>query len=334
MTDKEIQKVLKEDYDYLKTIYPQDRILGVFTFGKATYGFVQNISDIQVKMYYLPSIEDICTQETFASYQIVYNNHTIDIKDIRLIIDNILQQEGTAMECFFSKNYIITPKFKKVFIDNIINKRENIFHCNPQLKIEESVAKALVELEKYKETKDSEYLFEACRRRLSAELYLQNIPVEDCLRLKKDYHTGYLWGVKNGTIVPDLDEIEKDLKNMSQRAALYERHPEEEEMVKTTVIEIVKIALTKTINQDEFLNMLTDAEKEALKIVMNYLILGEGNISVSRLVEESNLSRPVFKGLLQKMKDTDIAEISNMGVKGTYIKIIDGVFLNIEEHID
>lgn len=334
MTDKEIQTILEDDYKYLKTIYPQDRILGVFTFGKATYGFAQNISDINVKMYYLPSIEDICTQEKFVSHNIVYNQHHIDIKDIRLIIDNILQQEGTAMECFFSKNYIITPKFKKVFIDNIINKRENIFHCNPQLKVEESVTKALDVLEKYKQTKDCEYLFEACRRRLSSELYLQNVPVEDCLRLKKDYHIGYLWGIKNGTITPDLDEIENDLKNMSQRASLYERHPEEEEMVKTTVIEIVKIALTKTINQDEFLNMLTDTEKEALKIIMNYLTLGEGNISISRLVEESNLSRPVFKGLLQKMKDTEIAEVSNMGVKGTHIKIIDGAFLNIEEYID
>jgi hypothetical protein len=34
------------------------------------------------------------------------------------------------------------------------------------------------------------------------------------------------------------------------------------------------------------------------------------------------------------MKDAEIAELTNMGVKGTHIKIIDGVFLNIDEFID
>ena len=42
----------------------------------------------------------------------------------------------------------------------------------------------------------------------------------------------------------------------------------------------------------------------------------------------------VFKSVLQKMKDMEIAEINNMGVKGTAIKIIDGVFLHIDNYID
>lgn len=334
MNDKEIQELLEQDYEYLKTIYPQDRILGVFTFGIATYGFVENVSDIKVKMYYVPSLEDICTQSSFMEHQLEYNNHIIDIKDIRLIIDNILQQEGTAMECFFSKNYIITPKFKKVFMDNIINQREEIFHCNPKLKIEESVEKALKSLYMYQDTLNPKYLFETCRRRLSCELYLQGIPVEDCLRFKKDYHIGYLQSIKSGMFTPDLEEIKKDLHNMIIRADKFERHPEREEMVKSTVIEIVKIALTRTIGVDEFLQKITPAEKEALKIVMTFLDRGEGFVSISQVVDEYNISRPVFRSLLQKMKDLEIAEIDNKGVKGTYVKIIDGVFLNIDDFID
>ena len=61
---------------------------------------------------------------------------------------------------------------------------------------------------------------------------------------------------------------------------------------------------------------------------------GEGIVSISQAVASSNLSRPVFKSVLNKMKDLEIAELTNMGVKGTHIKIIDGVFLNIDDFID
>ena len=124
--DETVDNLLKEDYKYLKTIYKQDRILGLFTYGKLNYGFAENISEIKVKMYYLPSLEEMCTSTEWKDEMITHNNHTIDIKDIRLILKNIIDQEGVSMECFYSKHYIITPKFKTVFMDNIIAKREEI----------------------------------------------------------------------------------------------------------------------------------------------------------------------------------------------------------------
>ena len=52
LSEKTIEQILKEDYKYLKTIYPQDRILGVFTYGYVNYGFCENISEIQIKMFW------------------------------------------------------------------------------------------------------------------------------------------------------------------------------------------------------------------------------------------------------------------------------------------
>ena len=59
--DETVDNLLKEDYKYFNTIYKQDRILGLFTYGKLNYGFAENISEIKVKMYYLPSLEEMCT---------------------------------------------------------------------------------------------------------------------------------------------------------------------------------------------------------------------------------------------------------------------------------
>ena len=334
ISKEEINKILKEDYKYLKTLYPQDQIFGVFTFGKLNYGFAESVSDIQVKMYYLPSLEEMCTSIEFKDEEIEYNNHKITVKDIRLILDNILKQEGTTMECFFTNNHIITPKFKTVYMDNIIAKREEIFHCNPRKRVEHSVTKAYEDIQKYLTTGDTEYLFAACRRRLASSLYLSGEPVQNCILLKKDYHRTYLWSIKNGQALPNLEEVMADLENMKKKAATLEVHPELETMVTETIVEIMKIALTKSISANEFLDMLTPAEQGALKDIMQNINDGEGVVSVSKLVESGDYSRPVYKSVLTKMKDAEIADLTNMGVKGTRIKIIDGVFLNIDEYID
>lgn len=134
--------------------------------------------------------------------------------------------------------------------------------------------------------------------------------------------------------MPDIQEVIQDLRDMKQNAETLEVHPELEELVTSIIVDIMKIALTRTIDEEEFLNMLTSTEKSALKIIMNYLDKGEGIISISQLVNQHPISRPVFKSVLQKLKDMEIAEITNMGVKGTSVKIIDGVFLNIDDYID
>ena len=334
ISKEEINKILKDDYKYLKTLYPQDQIFGLFTFGKVNYGFAEKVEDILVKMYYLPSLEEMCTSIEFKDEVVEYNNHQIIIKDIRLILDNILKQEGTTMECFFSENYIITPKFKTVYMDNIIAKREEIFHCNPKKRVEQSVNRAFEDLKVYLSEANTERLFEACRRRLAISLYLAGEAVQDCIQLKKDYHRTYLWSIKNGQALPNIEEVVKDLEEMKNRASTMEVHPELEAMVTETIVEIMKIALTKSISADEFLNMLTPAEQGALKDIMQNLNNGEGVVSVSKLVESGSYSRPVYKSVLNKMKDAEIADLTNMGVKGTHIKIIDGVFLNIDEYID
>ena len=131
-----------------------------------------------------------------------------------------------------------------------------------------------------------------------------------------------------------MDEVTSDLEEMKAKAATLENHPELEQLVKDTIVDIIKIALTRTIDVKEFLQNLTNPEKDALKVIMQNIYNGEGIVSISQAVTNSNLSRPVFKSVLNKMKDLEIAELTNMGVKGTHVKIIDGVFLNIDDYID
>lgn len=334
ISNNEVEKILQDDYKYLQTLFPQDQIFGIFTYGDFNYGFAETIKDLKVKMYYLPTLEEMCTNLTLKDETIEYNNHIINIKDIRLILDNILKQEGTVMECFFAEYNIITPKFKKVYMDTIASKREEIFRCSPKARIEHSVKQAYEDIQDFLKTNNYNSLFNACRRRLGSQLYLDGELVENCIRFKKDYHITYLWNIKKGISLPNMDEVTSDLEEMKAKAATLENHPELEQLVKDTIVDIIKIALTRTIDVKEFLQNLTNPEKDALKVIMQNIKNGEGIVSISQAVTISNLSRPVFKSVLNKMKDLEIAELTNMGVKGTYVKIIDGVFLNIDDYID
>jgi hypothetical protein len=46
----------------------------------------------------------------------------------------------------------------------------------------------------------------------------------------------------------------------------------------------------------------------------------EGYVSVVKMIQKTNISRPVFTSLLSKLQTFKVAVVENKGVKGTYIK--------------
>lgn len=67
-----------------------------------------------------------------------------------------------------------------------------------------------------------------------------------------------------------------------------------------------------------FVKDLTYNEKIALEEIMKCTADGS-NISITKLTQATNLSRPVFDSLLRKMEKFGIANIKSCGVKGTQI---------------
>jgi GTP-sensing pleiotropic transcriptional regulator CodY len=77
---------------------------------------------------------------------------------------------------------------------------------------------------------------------------------------------------------------------------------------------------------EQFVNKTTEKEKDALRDIIDR-IGEEGQLSLSSLIQLTNISRPVYTSLLSKLKEFKIAEVVNAGVKGTKIKFINyGVF--------
>ena len=80
------------------------------------------------------------------------------------------------------------------------------------------------------------------------------------------------------------------------------------------------IGADQLILVEDFYKALTDNEKTAFIAIRETIGLS-GNISIVKMIQKTNLSRPVWNSLLTKMEKFGIAQIKNQGAKGTYIEI-------------
>lgn len=328
---KQIENYLQSQIEELNKIYDERQILGVFTFGKINYGFAREMNDIQTLFIYLPTYAEMCS----INIKEIYNNTIIKLSngtevkkvDIRKLYNFASEQDILMIETLFAYCGIVNFRYQKIFKKYILMNRETFFHCDPQARVDNIVVRGLTALNKYEETSDLDYLFQACYLRITGRLYLDGVCCENCIHLK-DYYKAYLWQVLEGQIQPDLEEIEKDFFEYGQEVKDFQRDEQGLKQITKGVQEIMKVALTDMVQEQSFRKKLTTLEEQALDIILSHLEEGhEGNISISQLVAASSLSRPVFKNVLRKMEDNLIAEVENQGVKGTHIKIIDGILL-------
>ena len=322
ISDEQIMNYIQKQYDYLMSEYDANRILGVFAQGIVNFGFAEQIEDINIIACYIPTFEELCGEHP-QSIIITNGDSTFTLTDIRMVLTKAKQQKEVILEAVFTDYCIINPMYQKIFTNSIYMDREAMFRCNKKMRIETAFETATNAIKDYQQTGNRQSLFTACRKRIAARLYLNGTAIENCINLKKDYHINYLWGILDGTIEPDLQEIIDDLNEMKKECATHGRNRADEKLITEYVIEIVKLALNPVPPKEEFLSNLTDAEKEALQVINNNLPEREGNISISKVLLETSVSRPVFKNLLRKMEECNYAQIENQGVKGTYIKFLE-----------
>ena len=71
-------------------------------------------------------------------------------------------------------------------------------------------------------------------------------------------------------------------------------------------------ALRKTISYDVFIGSLTPTELRAWETVRMHLKRGEKIISISKLLEETKISRPIFKNLFSKIPKHFVFRLLNL----------------------
>lgn len=312
LTDDKIQLYLQSKYDYLCSKYSASNILGAFIVGIANYGFADSKDKITTVAIYVPSFEDLCTKPA-ADW--IENN--IYIIDIRQLYDSLKTCRWGALELLYTNYMKITPMYESLFNSEFMNNREIISRANQKNRMEICYKRMINSFH------EGNY-FEVARLLIATDLYLLNCNCEDIFHLKKDYHIRYLNNIKTNNQDLDLCQMKNNIDEFGQVVINMknEKNIEADKIIKNGIISIINTGLNKKVSIDAFYSNLSKTETLALKEILNRLdINGIGNISISKIVEETGISRPVYKNLFIKLEKDNIALINNQGVKGTFIKL-------------
>ena len=320
MLSKEtIRQELDDITHKLQQKYNEKYIFGVFVLGNATYNLAEDIDELAYMMVRLPSFEEMCLRTPEIFFDEDYPN--VEIIDWGVFGNFYVQQNNILIQQFlFTDYYNVNPRYKKYYENIIRPAAEDIFAYGHTARLQSAKEMALEILESEQMCLTGLQAMEAARLALAIDLYLHNTPCEDCVKLNKSMYISYLLDIKHGNTAIHPDEL---LTQMTIPSAKNNEEPKQnKQLIEKITIDILRMAVTKDIDEQYFLQCLTAKEKIALDSLLNYLDEGEGNVSIVKMVEKTGISRPVFMGLIQKMKDHKIAEIKNMGVKGTYFHIL------------
>ena len=130
-SDEWIMKRVHEHWLEALTLFPKDRIVGIFLQGSQNYGLDYEGSDIDTKLIVVPTWEDICfNRKPVSTTHIRANDEHIDLKDIRLMFQTFRKQNLNFMEILFTKYKIINPMYEEYWAE-LVEYNEKIVMYDP-----------------------------------------------------------------------------------------------------------------------------------------------------------------------------------------------------------
>lgn len=130
-SDEWIMERVHEHWLEALTLFPKDRIVGIFLQGSQNYGLDYEGSDIDTKLIVVPTWEDICfNRKPVSTTHIRANDEHIDLKDIRLMFQTFRKQNLNFMEILFTKYKIVNPMYEEYWAE-LVEYNEKIAMYDP-----------------------------------------------------------------------------------------------------------------------------------------------------------------------------------------------------------
>ena len=127
-SDEWIMNGVREHYEEALTMFPENRIVGVFYQGSANYGLDYEKSDVDTKCILVPTFEDIAfNRKPISTTHIRKNEEHLDAKDVRLYINCFRKQNLNFLEILFTPYKIVNPQYAE-FWQKLVDAREAIAH--------------------------------------------------------------------------------------------------------------------------------------------------------------------------------------------------------------
>ena len=330
---KQILARLQKHLEFSEQYFNKDRILGIFLYGSQNYNLATDKSDVDSILVILPSFEDLLFNKTWYSKELYFEDEHIVVKDIRCYREELLKQNLNYLETLLGNYYILNNKYEELFKLYFFNNTELIANYD-NVRMKKAVAGQLYNtLKQAKATEDNnkenKKLANCYRLRVTLDK-IGEPSLENIIALTEKEDIKYAMSLKTGKANQETKDLEYKLCEDAAAAVFAETDTEDVsslavlEAINEGVSAIMKLSYMEKENEcltkEEFFKQLTHAEERAFNSIIN-AIGNEGNITISKLVDENGISRPVYNNLMKKLKEYHIADVLNMGMKGTYIKI-------------
>jgi hypothetical protein len=114
-----------------QTLFPEDRIVGLFLQGSQNYGLDLPTSDVDTKLIVVPTFKDIAlNKKPVSTTHVRANDEHIDLKDIRLYIETFRKQNLNFLEILFTDYFAVNPLYLDQW-SRLVEAREAIARMNP-----------------------------------------------------------------------------------------------------------------------------------------------------------------------------------------------------------
>lgn len=310
----------------------EPRILFLSIIGKANYGFAQKYDEILFTGYYLPTFEELCDKDKFTSKEkvlhIQHREATYDIilSSIKELPYDLMEGYSYQMEAFYSHYIRINDKYRKVYDkcfqnDAFLNAIQTSLYIKKQF-----ISDIYSQMPKSTPATENEY-FQMMRSFTIVKMVSQGKTYAEAFRPTDEYIKYFLMDCL-GTDPKVLDIIEITKSTKDQIREFYRNVPDSKpndmisKLAHKGVVTILRDSFQSATKGVDFLDCLTTTEKMAYSEILARMVDDEAIISISKITTETDISRPVYKSVMQKMAQQNIATITNMGVKGTKITMI------------
>lgn len=258
-----IMKRLQEHYDHIKDDY---NVVGVFLQGSQNYELDYFGSDIDSKAIVLPTFEDIVfNRKPISTTLILENEEHIDVKDIRVMFQTFRKQNINFLEILFTKYFILNEEHREIF-ERLTESAELVAHydnhaavrCMSGMSMEKYKAlkhpypSTIAKIEKY--GYDPKQLHHIVRMYEFIYRYTKGEPFADCLLTKEkeslmQIKLGYKSLEEAEVIAAVLNTTTKRLKDEYVANNPQVINSEAEVLLNTTMIDLMKISLSKEIEK-------------------------------------------------------------------------------------
>lgn len=287
----------------------KEHILGSWIVGDARYHYCQENDTPTIITIYLPTITQGCLY-TPASWKKEKSNDLLI--DIRYYYKVTGAYSCYGLELLYSHYYAINPLYQRIFDETIYAHKELYGSYCPQLRVDMAYQKAQEAAAQHRD-------FEVARLYVAAALYAEGRPLDECFTPIDPVYKDCLTSIQAGYLKVNYEEYLGKMKEIRDKA-----NPTTDPSIILLLQNDLMTLMKESFKYQESINntliKLTKNEQDALAAIKSQLKNNEGTVKISKLVEKTNISRPVYNNLLQKLKENNSAEIINNGSKGTTIK--------------